>query len=70
MSAAPPACNTGPKSARIAAAGTAKSGKRSFRVRYGPLNSITELFANVLETISAHWPAVLRHIHYFLPGAV
>jgi hypothetical protein len=55
------------KSTPIAAAGTARKGKRSFGVRYRPVNSTARLFGNDLETISAHWPMVMGHIHHFLP---
>jgi hypothetical protein len=47
------------KSTPIAAAGTARNGKRSFGVRYRPVNSTARLFGNDLETISAHWPMVM-----------
>jgi hypothetical protein len=65
-----PTGKAGVKSTPIAAADIARNGKRALRVRYGPVNSTTGLFGNVLETISAHWPPVLGHIHYFLPRAV
>jgi len=39
----------------------------ALRVRYKPVNSTTGLFGNDLETISAHWPMVMGHIHHFLP---
>jgi hypothetical protein len=58
------------KSTPIAAAGAARNGKRALRVHYGPVKSTAGLFGNVLETISAHWPTALGHIHYFLPRAV
>ncbi len=37
-----------------------------------PLHSIVDGFGNFLETITAHWQAVIRHIHHFFawPGSI
>jgi hypothetical protein len=60
-----PARKAGLKSPPIAAVGALNTGKNPARKVYAPANSIAGGLGNVLETISAHWPALPLHIHHF-----